>query len=937
MVSVKCLKTKYEVKDAVTDYITRIERQTGKKIKRFRTDNGLEYCNNDLTAYFNQLEIKHERSNVETPQMNGVTKRLNRTLLNLTRAMLKSSGLPQKFWAEAVVMAGYIQNRTGHSATGGIVPLTFWSDRKPSVRHLKIFGCLAYAHLPSQGRRKLDDRAVECIFVGYATQMRGYRLWCPRKQDVITTKHVKFAEDKMDYGWIYRKDVESYRYNQVWSDDDEEIAGGDIGTLEEDIRLEQPDGQDHMMREDETVGAHDTAQAKKGGRPKKVIRNPYGCKGKPSAQEDEVRSLPEEDNEIEDSDIEANLVEIVEPQSLKEALNSPQAAEWKNAINEELDSLTSRRTWEVTNLPEGRKCIGCRWVFKLKTDTVITRYKARLVAQDFSQEKWHTRHVDIKCAYLYGELREEIFMKPPPPLYEVKEGTVVRLLCPIYGLKQSGRSWNQELNDFLTDLKSVTDTVRHITERYEAKDLGEISQALEVKVERNSVGDMRLSQRLCTEAILKKYNMIDCRRASTPLDPGLRVSKRDAPTVREERALMKSVLYRELIGALMFLALYTRPDILFAVTKLSQYNSNPGKQHWLQVKHILRYLSATKDYGIVYKTGVSPKIGMHCDADWINCDNRAAIDFAKSRIENSRTKHIDIAYHIVREQLEEGLINLTFVPSNENLADGMTKGLKKIAHDCYVKHMRLTKEALAAGRKVATAPSGYPKTTLTAVQRDLVLRAFEAELDAITAGKEVPRFEGNRQEQGIIWVTCSDNMAREWLKTTVVRVRPWEGAALQLLRECLPRLHKLITVIPGPPAETGTILSRPKGQNPGFNTQQWRGWDRKEEARSVQLVVEVEGESLLALKSWSFVAHVGLDRVLFGEPRARPDGGRHEPAGKEGTTKEGSAKPPEAIGSWGDSGAQDAESASASAGTEVASATTEASGEGEPADTAGRE
>ncbi|XP_076544682.1 uncharacterized protein LOC117610925 [Osmia lignaria lignaria] len=464
IVSMKCLKTKYEVKDAVRDYITRTERQTRKKIKRFRTDNGLEYCNSDLSTYFNQLGIKHERSNVETPQMNGVAERLHRTLLNLTRAMLKSSGLPQKFWAEAVVTAGYIKNRTGHSATGGIVPLTFWSDRKPSVRHLKVFGCLAYARLPSQGRRKLDDRAVECIFVGYATQTRGYRLWCPQKQDVITINHVKFVEDKMGYGWIYRKDVESYRYNQVWSDDDEEIAEEDIGTLEADIRFERSDGQYHMMRKDETVGAHGTAQAKKRGRPKKVIRNPYGCKGKPSAQENEVRSLPEEDNEIEDSDTEANLVEIVEPQSLKEALNSPQAAEWKNAINEELDSLSSRGTWEVTNLSEGRKCIGCRWVFKLKTDTdgVITRYKARIIAQGFSQEKgvdysetyspvanfslirlflaltvtfrWDTRHVDMKCAYLYGELREETFMKPPP-LYEVKEGTVVKLLRPIYGLK----------------------------------------------------------------------------------------------------------------------------------------------------------------------------------------------------------------------------------------------------------------------------------------------------------------------------------------------------------------------------------------------------------------------------------------------------------------------------------------------------------------------
>lgn len=124
------------MKDAIKDYITKIERQTDKKIKRFRTDNGLEYCNKDLITYFNQLGIKHERSNAETPQMNDVAERINRTLLNLTRVMLKSSGLPQKFWAEAVTMTSYIKNRIGHLATKDIVPLIVWPDRKSSMRFI---------------------------------------------------------------------------------------------------------------------------------------------------------------------------------------------------------------------------------------------------------------------------------------------------------------------------------------------------------------------------------------------------------------------------------------------------------------------------------------------------------------------------------------------------------------------------------------------------------------------------------------------------------------------------------------------------------------------------------------------------------------------------------------------------------------------------------
>ncbi|KAK2577746.1 hypothetical protein KPH14_012773, partial [Odynerus spinipes] len=721
LVEVKCLKTKAAVKDVIKEYIARIERQTGKKVKRFRTDNGLEYCNEELTTFFNKLGIKHERSNVETPQMNGVAERVNRTLLNLTRAMLKSSGLPQKFWAEAVTTAAYIKNRVGHSATQGVVPLTMWIDRKPSVKHLKIYGCLAYARIPDQGRRKLDDRADECIFVGYATQTRGYRLWCPRRQDVITTKHVRFAEDKSGYEWIHKKHVENFRYNEIWERDSEpEEIDKVLDTPEDDAPTIDIDRKREQATQQEIVGAQDANMPKRRGRPVKIIRNPYGRKGKPKSSSDKEQiTTDNEDGNTTGSEFEANLVEIIEPRDLKEALSSPQAEEWKE---------------------------------------------------------------------------EEIYMRPPP-LYKTDEGNVLRLLRPIYGLKQSGRNWNEEIDNFLAsqgfkrlktsncvykrddwtivvvyvddlflfapDLKLIESAVRHITSRYEAKDLGEINQALGIKVERKGNGDIRLSQKKYIEELLKRFGMVDCRKAATPLDPSIRLSKEDAPTNERERFSMRNVPYRELIGGLMFLAQSTRPDVLYAVIKLSQYNSNPGKRHWDQAKHILRYLNGTRDYSITYRACNKPRIEVYCDADWagdlddrhsysgmvlligndpvqwksskqkslststmeaeyvslangtkeilwlsmffkeldltkfvpgtikMNCDNRAAIDFSKNRVEKSRTKHIDVAYHLVRENLEKGLMHLSYVPSNENLADGMTKGLKKIAHERFAKALGL--------------------------------------------------------------------------------------------------------------------------------------------------------------------------------------------------------------------------------------------------------
>lgn len=816
-ITVAFIKSKDEVKDHVKKYIANAELQTGKRIKRFRSDNGTEYCNRDLKAYFEEKGIKHETSNVETPQMNGIAERVNRTLLDLVRSMLKSAQLPKKFWAEAVAAAAYVKNRVWHTSTNNRVPLTIWSGKIPSVRHLKAYGSLAYAHLTRQGQRKLDDRAIPCILVGYSTQTRGYRLWCPEKGDVIVTKHVRFSEDKMGYDWLVNRNPRyNYPCTNVWSDEEEEK----LEFVPELKEIEETDDCASMENKDtttKTVGEEITKPKKKVGRPKKKIRNPYGRKGKPKETNSDTGSSDEEGSRS----VELNFVEIVEPNTLEEALSSPQASEWKQAIHDEMTSLIQRTTWEnIDHLPPGRRCIDSKWVFRLKKDCKgnISKYKARLVARGFSQQKgidynetyspvanfciirvliaiaeifsWYTRQLDIKCAYLYGELHEEIYMKLAPHRKDGKE-KLVKLKRPIYGLKQAGRNWNTELNNFLVtygftrlnssscvyrkgywiiaivyvddiflfsnDSISVNNFVKAIGEKYETKDLGEIGDALGVSINRDCA-EVTLDQRNYIESLLAKYNMIECKSASTPLDPSLKTSRNVQSNPLDEKG---RTAYRELIGCLMYTALRTRPDILHAATKLSQYNSHPCEVHWTQCKHILRYLHRTRDYKIIYKTMENPKIKIFCDADWAGdlddrhsysgmivtigsnivhwtsskqkslststmeaeyvalasgvkeaiwlrtllteldlyehlsgscemfCDNRSAIDFSKSRIENTRTKHIDISYHIVREELEKGTISLSYISSNENLADIMTKPLKSIAHKNCVQKLKL--------------------------------------------------------------------------------------------------------------------------------------------------------------------------------------------------------------------------------------------------------
>lgn len=136
------LKSKDEVVQSIENFVNKVERDKDLKIKRFRTDNGFEYCNKELQDFFNKLGIRHERSCVETPQMNGVAERVNQTLMDLVRSMLTSTKLPSSFWAEATSAAAYVRKRMFHANLEDGVPEGIWNGRIPSVNHLKAYGCL---------------------------------------------------------------------------------------------------------------------------------------------------------------------------------------------------------------------------------------------------------------------------------------------------------------------------------------------------------------------------------------------------------------------------------------------------------------------------------------------------------------------------------------------------------------------------------------------------------------------------------------------------------------------------------------------------------------------------------------------------------------------------------------------------------------------------
>ena len=352
-----------------------------------------------------------------------------------------------------------------------------------------------------------------------------------------------------------------------------------------------------------------------------------------------------------------------EPATYAEAMRSASAADWEEACQYEIAALAKAGTWSLVDLPHGRKAVKSKWVFKLKADG---RFRARLVARGFTQipgidfdetfspvarfeslrlllalaalEDWHIHQMDVKSAFLYGELDEEIYMEQPSGfVVPGRETQVCRLHKALYGLKQASRAWNLQFHGVLTGLsleRTVSDagvyvcpqhggdshlvvilyvdditllgpsldTVNHtkqaLARRYEMSDMGEITSYLGIRIMRNRA-DRRLEidQYGYISEILERFGMADANPHNTPLPAGA-----EAHLVKYSGTASLSDIkhFQSLIGSLLYVQIGTRPDIAFAVSRLAQYAANPSPEHLRLAHYVLGYLAGTTDMCIRY-------------------------------------------------------------------------------------------------------------------------------------------------------------------------------------------------------------------------------------------------------------------------------------------------------------------------------------------------
>ena len=394
------IKKKDEVFAKFKAFKALAENQTGKPIRTLRSDNGGEYTSHVFSQYLQEKGIHHQKTVAYTPEQNGVAERANRTIMEVARCMLYEQNMDRKFWAEAVSTAVYLKDRNPTKALSDMTPLEAWSGRKPTVAHLRSFGCKAYAHIPVQKRTKLDSKTIECTFVGYCNQSKAYRVYDPTKDYVIITRDVIFnesyngrhletqstgedphdAQNSSSDGTPNNNnesppDTQSTSNEQDLDDpqDLNDQEGGSASERDEDLSADNVDYQPTIPR--------------KAGNSTDRIQNALQ---EISRATNRISNIQKERLELRRSSRESKQPErfdqnpkyarlaAAEPQTYDEAMCMDDANKWEQAMEDEIESITKNRTWSVVDLPSNRKAIGCRWIFKVKYDASgnVERHKA---------------------------------------------------------------------------------------------------------------------------------------------------------------------------------------------------------------------------------------------------------------------------------------------------------------------------------------------------------------------------------------------------------------------------------------------------------------------------------------------------------------------------------------------------------------------------------
>ena len=689
-------KQKNEACAATVNFIKYVKTQYNRAVKIIRMDNGNEYGGGRLLEFFRENGIKQEPTAPYTPEQDGVSERGNRTLLERVRSICIDTEAPKHLWPELFKGMIHIMNRTATSSVSNLTPhevlnqdLGVPGERNmPSVSHIRTLGCKAYVHIQKERRiqsDKLGPRAEEGILVGFE-DTRIYRVWIPQRNGITRSSTVTLDED-----------------TNTSIMDLPETATQPSAEAEQPTPETQTPSDPTQSRDSEEQDAaqppQDVNTTKRGrGRPPGTknkpkidatnndLENPVGGKTpRPTRSTRSTHNYSElnkhgftclnESTQTSQAFIAALNADTLEPTSYANALQSDHAEGWKEAMNEEVQSLKKNKTWTVVAHPRNTAILKGRWTYKIKRDEKgnVSRYKARWVVKGYEQRfgidydqtfagvaknsAWKVvlslaaqldleiEQMDVITAFLQGDIDEVIHVEFPHG-YEV-EGQVCRLNRALYGLKQSPRLWQQKLRATLSKLGyyplsndnciyTSNERLHGITIITYVDDflllgrnivkIQELKEILSKEFDMKNLGTcsqflgvritrdrQKRSIHLTQELFAEKVANSFRQQDAKPAYTPIDTSDPNLTSPHTgEATTTETKQYQSGIGSLTYAMCQTRPDLAFTVSVLSRHSHNPGPNHRNALMRAVRYLHTTKGYGITYKASPSSKkLGIH--------------------------------------------------------------------------------------------------------------------------------------------------------------------------------------------------------------------------------------------------------------------------------------------------------------------------------------
>ncbi|GJS92941.1 retrovirus-related pol polyprotein from transposon TNT 1-94 [Tanacetum coccineum] len=436
------LRSKDETPEVLKDFLTMIQRNLQAQVITVRTDRGTEFLNKTLHAYFKEEGIEHQTSTPRTPEQNGVVERRNRTLVEAARTMLSASKLPLSFWAEAVATACYTQNRSIIISTHGKTAYHIINDRKPSIKHLHIFGCICYITRDGENLDKMKEKGDPCVMVGYSTQSKGYRVYNKRTRLIVESIHIKFDEIKEMMSDHNSSDLAPQRQEMS-------VENVSSGLVPQGQKASDYDNSDPVPPRQNVVPTAEKTDSSQQGLEflfSPLLEEYYNP----------THGLAEENNNDQAPNASFQEAEFINPfctrvQEIGESSSrnidntdvhsfQPQSHDYRWTRDHPLEQVRGNPRGNPT-MPDSNKTTACHNPEMKDEDQTVIRNKARLVAKGYAQEEGvdfeesfapvarleavrifvaHAAHksfpiyqMDVKTAFLNGPLKEEVYVAQP--------------------------------------------------------------------------------------------------------------------------------------------------------------------------------------------------------------------------------------------------------------------------------------------------------------------------------------------------------------------------------------------------------------------------------------------------------------------------------------------------------------------------------------------